>query len=207
MKKFKIFGKRQVLVGSFLVVALSLTYLFGDNFLAQATSPTKLTGCLSTNPGLLYSLKFGSSPISPCPTGDPEVSLISEVKRYQSSGTGIQYITPVDTWMDIPNASISGTFEAGEWKATYTGVLGVTNGDGTAIVRFQIRPESGSPTNVGSISLYQSSSVNTTQNVTQPFTLQSLITLPGGQVSVVPQVTSNNTEFYFLTGSVLILEK
>lgn len=67
--------KRFVLLGaSFFLVAFSVTSLFSNVFSAYAASPTQLTGCLSTNPGLLYSLKSGSAPINPCPTGDPQVS-------------------------------------------------------------------------------------------------------------------------------------
>lgn len=201
------FRKKHFFLGiTFLSVVALAAFFFTSHFVARADNPTQLTGCLSTNPGLLYGLKAGADPISPCPTGDPEVSMISEIKRHQSTGTGIQYITPEETWIDIPNASISANVVGGQWKATYTGVLGMLGGDGTAQVRLQVRPEGGSPTNYATMQMYHSSSPTTTENTTQPFTLQTLMTLPSGEVSVVPQIHSNNDQFYLLTGSVLIIE-
>lgn len=50
----------------FSVVSVSVPY--------EAQAVSRLTGCLSTNAGLLYALKSGANPISSCPSGDPEVS-------------------------------------------------------------------------------------------------------------------------------------
>lgn len=136
------------------------------------------------------------------------VSLSSPgVTRYGSNGTGLATISPSATWIDVPNAAITQTFTGGVWKATYTGSVVMTNGDGTAYVRFEIRP-SGGPTTDSSemVTMEHISSPSTAEGITQPFTLQALLTLPSGSVTVVPQVYSNNTSWSLIGPSKFIIE-
>lgn len=129
------------------------------------------------------------------------------VIRYGSNGTGLTNISPAATWIDVPNAAITQTFTGGVWKATYTGSVVMTNGDGTAYVRFEIRP-SGGPTTDSSeiVTMEHVSSPSTAESITQPFALQALLTLPSGSVTVVPQVFSNNPSWSLLGPSKFIIE-
>lgn len=188
---------------SFLVILFLVVSKFG----VQADTPNIFTGCISTNAGLFYSVKLGTSPFLPCPTGDPQVTASSGSERYQAIGTGITGISPASTWLDIPNASISGTFRPGQWKATYTGSVLMT-GEGTAYIRLEIRPTGGSPTDLTNIvTMEHLAPPSSIEGITQTFTFQSLIDLPAGEVHIVPQVYSNNTNWYLLGPSTFILEQ
>ncbi len=201
------FTSKKIYVG-LLLVCVSFIFLAVVKFIVYADTTSHATGCVSTNAGLLYSLKLGDTPLYPCPTGDAEIKIGNVNERYQANANGITSITPSATWIDVPGASITKTFIGGEWKATYTGSVVMTQGDGTAYVRFQIRPTGGSSTDSNSITLYRSGTGSpTSENYSNSFTLQSLLSIPSGEVTIVPQIYSNNTNWSLLDDSVLIIEK
>jgi hypothetical protein len=127
---------------------------------------------------------------------------------YEADASGLNSITPAGgNWADVPDAAITKTFTGGQWKATYTGVITMTNGDGTASVRFEMRPSEGTATDsTQNVTLEHQSSSSHSEVITQPFTLQALLTVPSGTVTIVPQIYSNNPSWGLMNPSEFILE-
>lgn len=133
---------------------------------------------------------------------------ITTIERYKQSGTGLSPISPTNQWVDVPNASITRTFSSGQWKVVYTGSIVMANGDGTAYARVQIRPTGGTTTNTDTITLYRSgTSLPSAENSSHMFIIQDLVNLPSGEVSIVPQVYTNNSSWGLMGPSQLIMEK
>jgi hypothetical protein len=134
--------------------------------------------------------------------------LAASVQRFQQGGLGFDPVTPLGVWVDVPGASITGDFSAGQWKATYTGIMVMSGANGTGYVRIEVRPQSGTPFTFGDISLFRFQSVFPQSEVgTEMFMVQGLFNLPGGQVTIAPQVHINNPDWAIAGGSVLIVEQ
>jgi hypothetical protein len=134
--------------------------------------------------------------------------LAASIQRFQQIGLGMEPFVPLFAWADVPGAAMTGNFSAGQWKATYTGIIAMSGSNGTAYVRIEVRPENQTPFTFGDITLFRFQSVfPQSESGTEMFIVQGLFDLPGGQVTIVPQVYTGDPEWGLAGGSVLIVEK
>lgn len=83
------FTKRYLFLPLFLaVISILIGFHFIGKFGVKADTTNLVTGCLSQNAGLFYNLKVGSSPLNPCPTGDPQIATGGPITSI-IAGTGL----------------------------------------------------------------------------------------------------------------------
>lgn len=145
-----------------------------------------------------------------CKTGETALDWSQygqETTRYASTGTTIDPFNPAATWLDVPGAAITQDFGGGTWKASYAGVLKMSGGNGTAYVRLEVRPTGGTNFTVGQQTYYRfQSTLPSSESSTEQFFTQTLINMPAGEVTIVPQVYGPSN-WSLMGGASLIMEK
>lgn len=132
----------------------------------------------------------------------------SGVQRYQGVGSGLSPINPTATWVDIPGAAITRNFSSGQWKATLTGILWMSGGNGTSYVRILVQPSGAPAFEASNITLFRfQSPLPESERSTLPFMSQTLFSLPAGEATIVPQIWSNHPNWVLENGSILIVEQ
>jgi hypothetical protein len=132
----------------------------------------------------------------------------TSVAFYEAVGLGIYPAGSLaNLWVDVPNASITQTFNAGNIKATYAGRIIQQNGDGTAYMRFKVLPTGGVESFVAEIDVFRSSSPSLSTYSNIPFMTQKVISVPAGEVTITAQVHINKAEWGLSAGSQLIVEQ
>lgn len=196
--------RKKVLI--FQMALLVLTLGFGSyRFIVSAHGGDEglIHSCLSPA-GLIRII----DPETSCLTGEDALDWDgSSTERFQTTGGGLDPIYPVATWIDVSGGDITETFGEGQWKVSYTGMLKLSGGNGTAYVRVQLRQDGEDPIDIGQQTIYRfQSPLPTTEASTMPFHIEELIEMPAGEVTLVPQVYGPG-EWSLFGNSKMILEK
>ena len=138
------------------------------------TGETEVTWLKYIADGLITTAKLANGAV----TQEKLASGVGVVARYEDVGSSLT--SPNSTWQDIPDLSLVQTFNTGTIKATYTGRVIRSGGDSTAYIRLKVQKTGDSPSYVGDIYVFRSSSASSGETSSIPFMVQKVISVTAG---------------------------